>query len=499
MFSLRKIAIMITTLLIATNLYAKKLPGVNWYEGSVKSAFKEAQKKSKPLFLYWGAAWCPPCNQMKKTVFTKKEFQTVTKKFINVYLDGDDERAQIWGDKLKAYGYPTMILFSSTGKELMRLPTGVSAAKYVSLMENALKGQKTIGEIFEAALTSSDKKPLSDDSWEIISGYSWAQVEDENLKEKLTSENMKKIYSLVPAKLDEVKARLFMRYLQLVVEEDVKKEIPYLQKELRRILSSKKLVLATLEDLVWNAKDFLKFLYPLSSDERAKLIFKWGAAMKKVNKNERLSLDERLSALFPLITLSPQTKEKNSFYVEQFAKSAFKQAKGEYERQAVVSTAVYLLRKIGKIDDAKKMAKKEIKTSTRPYYFMSQLASILEEEGKRGEALSWRKKGWEASTGNATRFQWGVDYVTAITRLDPANTESLKKTTLQVLRESLLREDALSGRNYYRLQRITKSFNKWTGPTSYRLKMIKDLKKELTKDCEKTALSRKCLDWVNSL
>ena len=57
---------------------------------------------NKPLFLYWGAVWCPPCNQIKKTIFTRREFQEKMKLFLPVYLDGDTKSAQIWGEKLKA-------------------------------------------------------------------------------------------------------------------------------------------------------------------------------------------------------------------------------------------------------------------------------------------------------------------------------------------------------------------------------------------------------------
>jgi len=34
---------------------------IAWFDGSIDQAFALARAQDKPLFLYWGAVWCPPC------------------------------------------------------------------------------------------------------------------------------------------------------------------------------------------------------------------------------------------------------------------------------------------------------------------------------------------------------------------------------------------------------------------------------------------------------
>src|SRR4026208_2064150 len=90
--------------------------GIGWFDGEVDAAFAAAKAADKPLFLYWGAEWCPPCSQIKATIFNQREFQERSRLFVPVYLDGDTPSAQKHGETFAVNGYPTMILFRSAGK-----------------------------------------------------------------------------------------------------------------------------------------------------------------------------------------------------------------------------------------------------------------------------------------------------------------------------------------------------------------------------------------------
>ena len=47
---------------------------ISWFEGSVEQAFAQAESAGKPLFLYWGAEWCPPCHYLNNKIFKRHEF-----------------------------------------------------------------------------------------------------------------------------------------------------------------------------------------------------------------------------------------------------------------------------------------------------------------------------------------------------------------------------------------------------------------------------------------
>lgn len=105
--------------------FANALPG---WSTDLDKAFAQAKSEKKSVLVeFTGSDWCPPCIEMRKNVFSTKEFvKEASKKFILVELDfpnGDPavkEKNQPFAEKYKIEGFPTVILFNPDGKEFSR-------------------------------------------------------------------------------------------------------------------------------------------------------------------------------------------------------------------------------------------------------------------------------------------------------------------------------------------------------------------------------------------
>ena len=151
-----------------------EIGGIAWQKGDVDAAFASARAQHKPVFLYWGAVWCPPCNQVKSTIFNRQDFIERSRFFVPVYIDGDSAGAQKLGDRFKVSGYPTMILFKPDGSEITRLPGEVEVDQYMRVLAMGMNGARPVKETLAAALSAHGDTPsLSADDWRMLAYYSW--------------------------------------------------------------------------------------------------------------------------------------------------------------------------------------------------------------------------------------------------------------------------------------------------------------------------------------
>ncbi|MEO6369353.1 MAG: thioredoxin family protein, partial [Steroidobacteraceae bacterium] len=135
--------------------------GIPWFEGDLDAAFASAAAQNKPVFLYWGAVWCPPCHDLKAHVFSRRDFQEKMRQFVPVYLDGDAPGAQRAASNFRVLGYPTAVVLRADRTEIVRIAGGMDLGRYADVLDLALDGVRTVPEVL-ASLRGDVALQLSD-------------------------------------------------------------------------------------------------------------------------------------------------------------------------------------------------------------------------------------------------------------------------------------------------------------------------------------------------
>ncbi|HBK46730.1 MAG TPA: dihydroneopterin aldolase, partial [Xanthomonadaceae bacterium] len=148
-----------------------KPDAIAWRQGDVDDALNEARDSGKPVLLYWGAVWCPPCNKLKATLFKDPAFVALTRGFVPVYLDGDQPGAQAWGERFGVRGYPTLIVLSPQREEITRLAGGNDSAALTEALKRAAGRRSSVARVLDTALKTPAS--LQPEDWELLADYGW--------------------------------------------------------------------------------------------------------------------------------------------------------------------------------------------------------------------------------------------------------------------------------------------------------------------------------------
>ncbi|AXE33488.1 thioredoxin family protein [Chromobacterium phragmitis] len=459
-------------------------PGISWQQGDVPAAFARAQAENKPVFLYWGAVWCPPCNQVKSTIFNRPDFIAATRQFVPVYLDGDSENAQQLGETFKVRGYPTMILFRPDGAEITRLPGEVDPERYLRTLQLGLSAVKPVKTLLSDAL-SGNKLATAD--WQLLADYAWDVDHGQLIPELDVPATLTKLAERVPAEPAVVATRLQLKALAAVAGE---KDAPSFDKSQARsrllhVLGDAKLSRANADIVIYSAGDALKLL-----GDDAALRQAFDVQLKRLEADPTLSWSDRLGAASTQLSLYKQRHAKQPLPVGLVADVKAKVAEADkassnpYQRQAVITAAGELLADAGLLDESDKLLKGELKTSHAPYYHMLILASNAKERGDKPEALSWYQKAYQASEGQATRLQWGASYVSNAVELAPQDAERIEAAAGEVFADAGKSGSAFYERSRRSLEKVAGKLKAWNQGREH-AEAVNRLAGQLSGVCEK--------------
>ncbi|UQA55258.1 thioredoxin family protein [Polyangium aurulentum] len=395
---------------------AHRPPGP-WFSGTIEQAFTRARAERRTVFLYWGAAWCPPCNELSSEVFSKPRFAELMAGFVPVYLDGDTEEAQRSGEALGVSAYPTMLVLSPEREELLRVNGSVDLRE----LEEALGAVVGRGESFaaavkrleEGALAAEDCRALALAAWELLPEKEWAMPRVLATLQRATDR--------CPAEMHRERAILASSLLGLAVTNrstagmegavgEVAARAPAL---LDIIFADDEAAWASRAFVNHRAADMAAWLHPGAAGEGyERLKARWLGAASSIRGRAEASVDVRLWTVGPALDFHrherPEGPVPEALRAEVLAavRLADERARSAYERHAAISGAAYLLRRVGANDEARRMLIAEAERSDTPFYYHSSLSALEGELGRTEEARAWSEKARKSAAGRATRLQW---------------------------------------------------------------------------------------------
>jgi len=425
---------------------------IAWREGDVDDALAEAKETGKPVMLYWGAKWCPPCNQLKSTVFQDPAFIDETRRFVPVHLDGDTAGAQRWGERFGIRGYPTVILLRGDGSEIARL-SGVASG-----LPDVLRVAAGRSTPVEALFAKADKTPaaLTADDWRLLSAFDWQDDPRHFADSGRAAALLAKLATAAPDA--PLQRRFALLALAMGVDPGPGGKYALTPAEVSRIEQVVPAVLAHDDEVAANRLT-LSYAVPSliaalpDAARRASLGASLTAALDKVYGDARLPIPDRMNTANADILLAkadggaapPAVLAKVRARVA-WADGAAKEA---MVRQSVISDAAALLHAAGDDAGAKSLLEAELKRSASPYYYMLDLAGIAEDEKDASAAIDWAHKAYDAAEGPATRVQWAIEYSKTVLRQAPAD-----KAAVEASADAVIAELARNPGDYYQRTRI---------------------------------------------
>ncbi len=426
------------------------MAAIEWHSGSLDAAFALASAQQRPVFLYWGAGWCPPCNRVKSEIFARDQFQQRMAQLLPYHLDGDSAGAQALAARYQLRSYPTLVLFAPDGREITRLPCELDGELFTAALDGALsvwRAASSAAQALEAALTGS--RALSHAEWSLLSHYSWDTDETALLGGRDLSATLAALAARAAAAGASAAAARLGLGAQLAA--GTHGEAASNAAALLAVCGDARMARANLDILTNSGINLIKF-----ATRREELV----AALHRVAAawadDFWLSAPDRLMALrlqmrlTRLVVATTGLQEQWRVRVEE----ALAASSDPYERHTLVNTAVSALNDAGLPQLAEQVLQAELRRSHSPYYFMLSLAAAAKRRGDSAGVLNWYEQAAAAAVGPATRIQWSATCLSSLLDLSPQDAPRIERAAQVLLADISATADAFFQRNLSQLQKL---------------------------------------------
>jgi len=471
--------------------------GIAWFKGDVDAAFKSAQASNKPVLLYWGAQWCPPCKQLKSAVFSRPDFIEKSKLFVAVYLDGDLPDAQKWGDVFRVTGYPTVVVLKPDRTEITRIAGNMDLSSYARVLDDALGDVRPIKDVL--ALAVKGEAPLKAADCRRLAYHAFGLADEGVFDSKTLLSAFENAARLCPPDLAKEHARFYIlaaaeaaNQQKEAIEKGGKadKQLTVLIVRVNELLTNKPLAMANADALRGLPKTFYlaarQSLPQIAPDLRTRVM----SIADATTANPQFAPADQLAAQLMKIRVAqayaPDGKVPTDVRTValQTATKMLNVKQEPYVRAGVVNSAINIYIALDDWVRARDLLALEASTSNTPHYYIGDLADAEEHLGNNPRALELLAEAYQKAKGPASRFQWGYQYLDGLLRLAPNDTATIEKVGLEVIHE-LDGPNRIHRRSLSRLSRLDQALREWNN-TPQRAAVVAKFRTQVAQACAKS-------------
>jgi hypothetical protein len=345
----------------------------------------------------------------------------------------------------------------------------------LTLGMNARRPAKAV--LADARAGGAAAASLTPGDWKLLAFYSWETDERQLVPKEGVPALQRQLAERCPADQQESAARLFLKAVAAADPEEGRKPT------WRASAADRARTLSVLDDpararrymdvLTNYAASLVRALSAPSTADRLTIVKALDAALARLAADATLSRADRMTAVIARVEIAglpggpagkappPALPAALLAEVRDHAARADREITDGYERQAVITTAAYMLGQAGLMPEADALLKTNLAKSHSPYYLMSSLASNAKKRGDKAQALRWYEEAFDKSEGPATRQQWGASYVVALVDLAPQDEARIEKAVRQLFNEAGAQPDAFYERSARSLQRVGSALHGW--------------------------------------
>jgi thiol-disulfide isomerase/thioredoxin len=450
--------------------------GIAWFTGSIDQAFAAAAAQHKPVFLYWGAVWCPPCHDLKAHVFSRRDFQDKLRQFVPVYVDGDAPGAQRIGEQFRVLGYPTAVVLTADRRELARIAGGNDLASYADVLDLALDNVRPLPEVL-AALRADGALSLNEADCRRLAWNGWGLDPREQPAELIAE--LELAAARCPAAALVERDRLTLAAADLAAGSEsaalaqgkpASARLTGLLDKVDALLSDHPRALRCGDAVLSLGADYFVAARLARPARVESLRANWFALMDALENDRRYGdstrLDSAAKRVLAAKSLDAGGKVPPAVAAQARATLDAYLAR-DYDadtRSGVVNSAEWVLTWLDDKARLRALLEGEILTSKTPYYYMADLADLEEQEGNTSQALDLLERAYRSAQGPATRFQWGALYAGGLLRMSPRDEPRIRAAFLDVLGE-LEGPDRIHARARARLDSLNTALVGWAKAT----------------------------------